>query len=93
MQRRKLLGIQVQKSMDQLSQVMLSTNKGTITISGLNDKNPVIQIRKGQFKIDRVGTEFRGRRTTLTLTNEKGLACVRVSVVGNIDIEHEDEMF
>ena len=93
MQRRNLLGIQVQKSMDQLSQVMLSTNKGTITISGLNDKNPVIQIRKGQFKIDRVGTEFRGRRMTLTLSDEKGMACVRFSVVGVIDIEHEDEMF
>jgi hypothetical protein len=30
---------------------------------------------------------------TLTLTDEKGMACVRFSVVGAIDIEHEDEMF
>ena len=52
MQRRNLLGVKVQKSMDQISQVMLSTNKGTITISGLKDNNPVIHIRKGQFKID-----------------------------------------
>ena len=93
MQRRNLLGVKVQKSMDQISQVMLSTNKGTITISGLKDNNPVIHIRKSQFKIDRVGTEFRGRRMTLTLTDEKGMACVRFSVVGAIDIEHEDEMF
>ena len=93
MQRRSLLGIQVQKSMDQISQVMLSTDRGTITISGLNDKNPVIQIRKGRFKIDRVETEFRGKRMALTLSDEKGMACIRFSVVGVFDIEHEDEMF
>ena len=93
MQRRKLLGVQVQKSMDQISQVMLSTDKGTITISGLNDNNPVIHIRKSQFKIDRVETEFRGRRMALTLSDEKGMACVRFSVVGVIYVEDENEMF